>query len=164
MHARGYDVKKQKINQHTTSIQPSRLTLSTNWYILYIAAHDVLLKKESTMITEIGKELRKLRIDNNERLIDMAQRIDKSSAFISAVEVGKKSPPQGFEDAIIQIYQLASSAAEALRKAADRSRAVFSLTPNSAIGRDTAGLMARKIDTLSEEQFQEIQKILLGKE
>jgi len=31
------------------------------------------------MTTEIGKELRKLRIDEDERLLDMAARLEKSS-------------------------------------------------------------------------------------
>jgi transcriptional regulator with XRE-family HTH domain len=127
-------------------------------------AQEVPQQGEAIMITEIGKELRKLRIDRNERLIDMAERVEKSAAFISAVEVGKKSPPAGFEDAIISIYRLAADAADKLRHAANRSRHVFSITPNTLVGRDTAGLMARKIDTLSEEQLKEIQSILMGKE
>jgi len=48
------------------------------------------------MTTEIGKELRKLRIDRDERLLDMSERLEKSSAFISAVERGTKTPPNGF--------------------------------------------------------------------
>ena len=74
------------------------------------------------MITEIGKELRKLRIDRDERLLDMSERLDKSSAFISAVERGTKTPPIGFEDLVIKVYQLAGDAAAAMHRAADRSR------------------------------------------
>ena len=55
------------------------------------------------MITELGKELRKIRIDQDERLLDMAERLEKSAAFVSAVEVGKKSPPSGFEEAVINV-------------------------------------------------------------
>ena len=32
----------------------------------------------------------------------MAERLEKSAAFVSAVEVGKKSPPSGFEEAVIK--------------------------------------------------------------
>lgn len=116
------------------------------------------------MITEIGKELRKLRIDRDEKLLDMARRLDKSPSFISAVEVGKKSPPAGFEDIVISAYQLAKGAASALRVAADRSRKSFTIQPNSALGRDTAGLLARKIDHLSEFELSEIRRILKDSE
>jgi hypothetical protein len=115
------------------------------------------------MSTALGKELRKLRIDHDERLLDMADRVGKSASFISAVEVGKKSPPVGFEDLVIKAYGLTAGAAEALKRAADASRKAFLLEPSSALGRDTAGLLARKINTLSDEQLKEIQAILGGR-
>ena len=116
------------------------------------------------MVTKLGKELRKLRIDHNERLGDMGQKLGKSASFISAIEVGKKSPPVGFEDVITRIYNLSKDAANALRWAADQSRQAFVLHPDSALGRDTAGLLARRMDSLSEEQLNEIKQILLKKE
>ena len=112
------------------------------------------------MTTELGKELRKLRIDCDERIIDMATKIDKSAAFVSAVEVGSKAPPVGFEEAIIKAYGLAASTANALRRAADRSRATFVLQPSSTLGRDTAGMLARKMHSLSDDQLEEIKGIL----
>lgn len=115
------------------------------------------------MITTIGKELRKLRVDREERLLDMAKRLDKSASFVSAVEVGKKAPPIGFEDLVIKVYGLAADAAEAMSRAADASRKAFLLEPNSALGRDTAGLLARRMNSLSDEQLREIQAILEGK-
>ncbi|EPZ76653.1 hypothetical protein M798_01860 [Brucella melitensis ADMAS-G1] len=50
------------------------------------------------MTTELGKELRKLRIDHNERLLDMSKKIGKSSAFISAVETGQKPHRTGLRN------------------------------------------------------------------
>jgi HTH-type transcriptional regulator, competence development regulator len=112
------------------------------------------------MITELGKELRKIRIDRDERLLDMADRLDKSAAFVSAVEVGKKTPPAGFEEAIIKAYALAVDAANNLRQAADRARKAFTIEPDSLLGRDTAGLLARRMNDLSQEQLNEIRNIL----
>ena len=43
------------------------------------------------MITKIGDFLRKLRLDNQQILKDMAEVLGVSSAFLSAVENGKKS-------------------------------------------------------------------------
>lgn len=113
-----------------------------------------------TMATEIGKTLKRIRIDNDERLLDMSKRLGKSASFLSAVEVGKKAPPSGFEEAVIKAYKLAGDAAEAVRKTANRSRRAFVLEPSTAAGRDTAGLLARKMNSLSTDQLREIQDIV----
>ncbi len=110
--------------------------------------------------TELGKELRRLRIDEDERLLDMAERIDKSSAFISAVETGKKSPPLNFEELVIRAYRLAGGAADRIRQAADRSRKAFTLEGQTELQRDTFGLMARRMNTLTEEELSQIFTIL----
>ncbi len=112
------------------------------------------------MTTELGKELRKLRIDEDERLLDMSRRLEKSSAFISAVERGTKSPPSGFEEAVIKTYRLVGDAAEIMRRAADRSRKAFTIEAGSPLARDTAGLMARRMDSLSEDELNSIFQIL----
>ncbi|SIR06576.1 hypothetical protein SAMN05880590_11191 [Rhizobium sp. RU35A] len=112
------------------------------------------------MATELGKELRKLRIDQDENLMDMAKKLDRSAAFISSVETGKKAPPSGFEDLVIKAYGLFSDTAEKLRRAADASRKAFVLEPSNALGRDTAGLMARRMNSLSDEDLREIKEIL----
>lgn len=112
------------------------------------------------MLTELGKELRRIRIDHDERMFEMAERLEKSPAFISSVETGKKSPPTGFEELVIQAYGLAKSAATKLREAADRSRKAFVLEPKSALGRDTAGLLARRMNDLSDDDLANIKKIL----
>ena len=47
-------------------------------------------KEESIMATTLGVFLRKLRLANDEILKDMAKNLGVSSAFLSAVENGKK--------------------------------------------------------------------------
>ncbi|NEJ46630.1 XRE family transcriptional regulator [Rhizobium leguminosarum] len=112
------------------------------------------------MLTEIGKELRRLRIDRDEKMIEMAKKLDKSPAFISAVETGKKTPPPGIEDIVIRLYGLVGEAAHRVRMAADRSRNAFVLHPSNMLGRDTAGLMARRMNSLSSADLEEIRQIL----
>jgi transcriptional regulator with XRE-family HTH domain len=112
------------------------------------------------MTTNFGKELRKLRIDQNEKLLNMANRIGKSPAFLSAVERGKKAIPQGLEETVISSYGVASDMARRIRDAADQSRKVFTLEPKSELARDTAGMMARRMNSLSQDQLEEILKIV----
>ena len=46
------------------------------------------------MLTEFGKALRKIRIDRQQLLKDMANKLGVSSAYLSAVENGKRRMPQ----------------------------------------------------------------------
>jgi transcriptional regulator with XRE-family HTH domain len=114
------------------------------------------------MQTELGKELRKLRIDKEERLMQMATRLNVSASFISAVETGKKSPPVGFERQVAAAYDLSAADLQRLCDAADASRVAFTISPTSPLGRNTAGLLARQIGSLSDEQLESIRKILLN--
>lgn len=115
------------------------------------------------MTTDFGKELRKLRVDREERLLDMADRLEVSAAFISLLESGKKSISASFEELVITAYSLSESAADVLRRAADASRKAFLLSPNSRLGRDTAGLLARRINSLSDAELTKIKNILESK-
>lgn len=112
------------------------------------------------MLTEIGKEMRKLRIDHGERLLEMAAKLGRSVSFLSAVEIGVKSPPKGLEEEVIRIYGLTEPEAHRMRKAADRSRVSFTLEPETHIAKDTAALFARKINTLTTAQLEKINSIL----
>ena len=58
------------------------------------------------MVNNFGKFCRKLRIDRNELLYDMAGKLGVSSAFLSKVENGKKKPPEEWKGILIQEYDL----------------------------------------------------------
>lgn len=113
-----------------------------------------------TRLTDFGKELRKIRIDVGERLFDMAKRLDVSAAFLSAVELGEKQIPPGLIEDVIVEYGLDLEAVGRLRQAADRSRATFKLKAHSPIARDTAALLARKFESLNDDDLRRIHDIL----
>ena len=78
------------------------------------------------MLTEFGKALRKIRIDRQQLLKDMANKLGVSSAYLSAVENGKRRMPQDWVSKIASIYSLDSDAQADLQNAADNS--VFDVT------------------------------------
>lgn len=57
-------------------------------------------------VTNFGKYLRKLRIDKEEKLEDMADKLSVSSAYLSAIELGKRNIPQDMLYKIANIYNL----------------------------------------------------------
>ena len=68
------------------------------------------------MINSFGIFVRKLRLDNSEFLFDMAKKLRVSSAFLSAVETGKKAVPKDFKEKITNLYKLNKSQIEELDK------------------------------------------------
>lgn len=61
------------------------------------------------MLTDFGKELRKIRIDNNEFLKDMANKLGVTVSYLSAVENGKRDIPDEWLDKIINDYNLSKN-------------------------------------------------------
>jgi transcriptional regulator with XRE-family HTH domain len=114
------------------------------------------------MITEFGKELRKIRVDHGEVLRDMATRLNVSASFISAVESGKKKIPDAWLEKIPSLYALSAPQAQQLRQAAQwSSRDVkLDLTKASPCQRDAALVFARDFEKLSDETAQQILKLL----
>ena len=112
------------------------------------------------MITEMGKQMRMLRIERDEKLLDMAGKLGMSPSFLSAVEKGHKAPPAGMEENVIAAYGLNWTEAAKLRSAADRSRHAFTIKPETELGRDTVGMLARRMNDIPDVDLAAIQSIL----
>jgi len=76
------------------------------------------------MLTEIGKFLRKVRIDRNLLLKDMALGLEVSPAYLSTVETGKKTFSDDFVQKIAKYlgFSPGSKEYEELKEAAIRTR------------------------------------------
>ena len=114
------------------------------------------------MLTEFGQFLRKLRIDCNEFLKDMADKLGVTSSYLSAVETGNRNIPEGWVEKICQYYNLAMFEREALEiAAANSARAVTMDLSNMAPKRkETALLFARKFDDVDDSVLSDIRNLL----
>lgn len=114
------------------------------------------------MLTGIGKFLRKLRIDNGEILKDMADALEVSSAFLSAVENGKKKMPDSWREKLKDIYSFSSEQSEELQKAIiDTNDMVeINLHNTNDDSRNLAISFAREFNSLDEETSKKILEIL----
>lgn len=110
------------------------------------------------MLTEFGKALRKIRIDKQQLLKDMANALGVSSAYLSAVETGKRRIPKNWVDEISSIYGLGREDRAELQSAADDSvmDVTISLQNASAQRRDAVLSFARALDGLSDEELKRI--------
>lgn len=58
------------------------------------------------MATDIAKFLRKIRIDSDESLGDMADKIGLSAAYLSAIENNKRTAPEDMKENLYKAYSL----------------------------------------------------------
>ena len=79
------------------------------------------------MTTSLGKFLRALRIENQEILRDMANNLGVSSAFLSAVENGKKKLPDSWYEKLAELYSLTKKQQEELKQAVMESSDIVQL-------------------------------------
>ena len=114
------------------------------------------------MITSVGRFLRKLRIDKGEILRTMANTLGVSSAFLSAVENGKKKLPDAWLPKLQENYDLSADQMEDLKQAIMESGEILELNIRnaSAENRLLAISFARQFDSLDEETSKKLFNIL----
>lgn len=118
------------------------------------------------MATILGDFLRKLRLSNKEILKDMATNLDVSSAFLSAVENGKKKMPTAWEEKLQKIYNLTSEQMTELKDAVMESSDIveINLKDTSAQNKELAISFARQFDTMDEQTSKAILEFLKRKQ
>lgn len=116
-------------------------------------------------VTAFGKFLRRLRIDKELLLKEMATELQVSSAFLSSVELGKKSISEEFEEKIISKYKLDVKEASELRQAANLSQpsVKIDLVGKSADAREMVMCFARSYESLSEVEKDKLMNLLKDK-
>src|SRR5688572_23464950 len=106
------------------------------------------------MLTPLGKALRKLRIDHDWLLKDMADGIGVSSAFLSAVETGQKQAPADLLVRIARWGKLDAQTMSRLEQARDQSvrEVTFNVNGASSEDKEAIAVLARAFGEMSEEK------------
>ncbi len=114
------------------------------------------------MLTELGKFLKKLRVDRNEVLKDMAGKLGVTASFLSAVENGKKRMPSDWNGKLCAAYSLDADRRKLLTAAIADTEATIDLklADLPSANRELAVFFARRFSVLDSDQVKAIQKIL----
>ncbi|MBV4427203.1 helix-turn-helix domain-containing protein [Clostridium tyrobutyricum] len=114
------------------------------------------------MLTQFGKFCRKIRIDNDELLKDMAKKLGVTSAYLSAIENGKREIPSSWETLIIDKYNLSKSDSHQFKKAIYESKKQIKIQLQNlkSQDKDLVVSFARKFEGLSQEKKDAIKKLL----
>ena len=116
------------------------------------------------MVTELGKFFRKIRIDCGEILKNMADKLEVTSSFLSAVENGKKKMPSNWYNKIIDLYELNDDQVDSFNEAIAKTEesVEISLKKVPEFNKEIAISFARKFQDFDTSDIEQIQKILKG--
>lgn len=116
-------------------------------------------------LTPFGKFTRKLRVDNDELLKDMAKNLNVTVSYLSAVEMGKRNIPKKWKDIIIENYNLNEIKVEELKDAILYSSKTVKLNASDLEDDklDLVYALARELKDLDSDKVINIKKILLNK-
>lgn len=114
------------------------------------------------MLTEFGKELKKIRIDNDQVLKDMANSLGITASYLSAIEHGKREIPTDMINKLVKQYVLDSNTIKKLESAASNTQRVFKCNFNieNTNQLNVVNAFAREYKSLTNDKMKRILKIL----
>ena len=118
--------------------------------------------RRHNMVTSFGKALWKLRIDRGMVLKNMADMLGVSSAYLSAIELGKRAIPDSLVNSVAAVFGLSGQEANDLRKQAEISQPSLKVDMSDAEDQNKELMLvfARKFKDLSPEQLDKLNKML----
>ncbi len=118
------------------------------------------------MISKFGIEIRKIRSRKGDSLRKMAIKLNISSTFLSAMEVGRKNIPIEYVDKIAELYELSNEEIAKLEDSINETnkRVSFELEMMSEAQRNVSLIFARKIKTADDMLLEKLRKALLEDE
>ncbi len=116
--------------------------------------------------TTFGKILRKIRIDHNEILINMAEKLSVTASYLSAVENGKRKVPDDWVERICDLYHLSDNDRDALLGAAiDQCQSLrINLEKSSEKEKQLVFAFARRLEEMDDETCEKLRELLMRKE
>ena len=117
-------------------------------------------------VTSLGKRLRKIRIDNDEITLNMAEKLGISISYLSAIEHGKRNIPNDFIQKLFDKYQLSEEMKTLIQKdIVDYSGEMkLIISQMNEQQQELSLLYARKINKLNDKQIKKMRRFLNGEE
>lgn len=118
------------------------------------------------MISKFGLYVRKIREDNNESLRQMAVKLGVSAAFLSAMEVGRKTIPIDYVSKIKDVYSLNDEQIIELENSIyeTNERVPLELKTMNDAQKDVSLMFARKIKNADENMLKKLKEALSNEE
>ena len=114
-----------------------------------------LLRRYNMKLSDLGKFTRKYRIDKNILLKDMAEELGISTAFLSAVETGRKAVPANYSFNNEEMKELKAAIDTTIKQATIP-------VPDNDLDRRLVGAFCRSFQDLDEQKKRDFLRILEG--
>jgi hypothetical protein len=111
-------------------------------------------------LTEFGTECRKLRAARGYLMVHQANALQVSSAFISAVETGRKAIPADYVDGVGAWLKLSATELARLKDAAIGSAKVVKIQTTDANKAKLVAELKESVEKLSARQIRELRLII----
>lgn len=110
------------------------------------------------MLNEFGIAIRKVRLDRQLLLKNMADDLGVTSAFLSSVETGKRRVPNGWVEKIAELYALSEEERDNLQQASNMSVQNLKIPVAQATTKqkELAFSFAKALDGLTDEDVERI--------
>ena len=112
--------------------------------------------------TQLGKWLRTLRAERDERLVDMAQNLRMKPSYLSGIELGSRPVPANFGDRVAYAYQMNRAERASLRRAILGSIELVSVREEEVVPHfgDVVRGVTRVIVDMTEKQLTELRNAI----
>ncbi len=117
-------------------------------------------------MTPLGAKLREMRAKRNITLKEMAEALNVSSAYLSALEHGKKGVPTWYLlQRIISYFNVIWDEAEEIQRLAELSNPKVSINTAGLLpeASELSNILAQKIDKLSKQDLIDIKNQIIAK-
>lgn len=120
------------------------------------------IQEVRNLLTNFGKALRRIRLERDELLKNMSEKLGVTPAYLSAIENGKKKATQSLCDRIIAEYQLQPDETDMLMDAyfSTQDQVVIPTQSMEENRQNLSVMFARKINEINETDMEKILKIL----
>lgn len=110
--------------------------------------------------TKLGQLLRKIRVDSGEVLMHMANKLKMSPAFLSAIELGKRSVPSDFVTNLINNYSLSNDVLTNIIHAIEDDKRIIELNLADADDQqiDAALAFTRRVKSMDPKEIEALIK------
>jgi HTH-type transcriptional regulator, competence development regulator len=117
------------------------------------------------MASKFGKELKMLRLKNDEILKNMADKMEMSSAYLSAIELGKRKVPDDFIEKLTKAYQLNQLQVNEINNALNEHEGKIEIILNNVDPekKEMAMIFARTFENMGSEKAKQIIEMLKKK-
>lgn len=144
-------------------IQQQQYNIYKNVDNFTVIVYDIYATKEGTliiMVTQLGKVLRIIRINTGDSMRTMADKLNVSISYLSAIENGKRNVPSDFAERVSAKYTLSDKDKENLNNAISQTASKIKMDITELSEKQRKLIYALSKNQIDEETIDRLYEIV----